>query len=224
MSNWLALFLIGISTAVAYGQTPSRYQAGTIVAVAAHQNPGESATDVANYDVSIKVGNTIYVVLYTPPPGRSTVVKYSPGLGVLVLIKDDTLTCNKFDHTDKLPILRRETLAPKGRFDVSRMHGEYFTMKQQHLAESLNLSDDQLTRIQPILEQESGEVSQVVGDPSLSRKDKLNQWGKIVQASDKKLEPLLSQAQVGKLRQLRKEQKPELKKLLDQPKNSAGKD
>jgi hypothetical protein len=223
MLKWLTLVLISISIVSATGQTSSsRYQAGVITAVNTHQNAqGESDTDVMRYDVSIKVGNTIYVALYTPPTGRTT-VEYSVGLGLLVLVKGDTLTCNKFSQTDNLPILRRETLAAKSNLDLSRIPGEYFNMKQQHLSEVLGLTDDQHTKIQPILEQESGEVSQLVGNPSLSRKEKLNRWGKIVQSSDKKLEPLLSQVQLGKLHELRKEQKPEMKKLIDEGKTSTG--
>jgi hypothetical protein len=101
------------------------------------------------------------------------------------------------------------------------MPGEYFNMKQQHISEVLSLSDDQQAKMQPILEQESGEVSQIMGNPSLSRKDKLNRWKQIVQSSDKKLEPLLSQAQVDKLHKLREEQKPEIKKLIEEQKTSA---
>ena len=220
MSKCLSLILVIVSLLSVSAQTESsRYQPGVITAVSPHPKaPGEDDAD-GRYDVSIKVGDTVYVVLYTPPPGRTT-VEYSVGLGLLVLIKGDTLTCNKFDRTDDLPILRRETLPPKSSVDFSRLSGEYFNMKQQHLSETLNLSDDQLTKIQPILEQESGEVGQVVGNPSLSRKDKLNRWEKIVQSSDKKLEPLLSQAQVEKLRALRKEQKPEVKKLIDEQKGT----
>jgi hypothetical protein len=219
MSKWLGIILASLSILSATGQTSSsKYQAGTIAAVSPHPNAaGESNSDVNRYDVSIQVGNTNYVTLYTPPPGR-TVVKFSVGLGLLCLDKGDTLTCNKLTQTYELPILRRETLPAKSVFDVAKRPGEYFTMKQQHLSEKLSLSDDQQTKIQPILEQESGEASQIVGNRALSRKEKLNRWQKIVQSSDKKMEPILSQEQLGKLRQLRKEQKTELKKLMDEQK------
>ncbi len=221
MPKLLGIVLVSLSILSASGQSSSsKYQPGVITAVSLHQNAPGEPSDVVRYDVSIKVGNISYVVLYTPPHGRTT-VEYSAGLGLLVLDKGETLTCNKFTETDDLPILRRETLPAKSTFDASRMPGEYFNMKQQHLSEMLSLSDDQQTKIQPILEQESGEISQIVGNPSLSLNEKLNRWEKIVQSSDKKLGPLLSQAQLNKLHDLRKKQKPEIKKLIGEQKTSA---
>jgi hypothetical protein len=219
MSKWLGVILASLSILSATGQTSSsKYQAGTITVVSPHQNAaGESGSDVVHYDVSIQVGNTNYVTLYTPPPGR-TVAKFAVGLGLLCLDKGDTLTCNKLTQTYELPILRKETVPAKSGLDVSRISGDYFNMKKQHLTEKLGLSDDQQTKIQPILEQESGEASQIVGNRALSLKEKLDRWQKIVQSSDKKMEPILSQEQLGKLRQLRKEQKPEIKKLIEDQK------
>src|SRR5690349_7486792 len=136
MPKWIALILTIVSVSLIFAQTASsRYQSGVITAVSPHQKAsGEPVADVIRYDISIKVGNTVYVVLYTPPDGRTT-AEYSAGLGVLVLVKDDTLTCNKFSRTDDLPIIRRETLPAKNGIDFSRMSGEYFSMKQQHLTE-----------------------------------------------------------------------------------------
>src|SRR5678810_1303576 len=64
----------------AMGQTASsNYQRGTITAVTVHQNaPGESSRDVVRYDVSVKVGNTNYVVLFTPPNGCLLYTSPSP--------------------------------------------------------------------------------------------------------------------------------------------------
>jgi hypothetical protein len=47
------------------------------VDVKAHQDSETSAAGASRYDVSLKVGETIYVVLYTPPFGIDT-VKYKP--------------------------------------------------------------------------------------------------------------------------------------------------
>jgi hypothetical protein len=79
----------------AYGQTSSsKFQPGTITAVTAHQNAaGESASAGARYDVSVKVGNTIYTVLYAPPNGANG-VEYSTGFELLVSVASDTLTFN----------------------------------------------------------------------------------------------------------------------------------
>jgi len=213
MSRLLSVIALCISCLSAYGQTSSNYQQGTITAVKAHQNaPGES--DVARYDVSIAVGDTLYVVLYTPPSGAKT-VEYSAGFSVLVLVGNDTLTFNsQLSGTTQLPILSRQPLPKQSRLDPARVPGEYFTMKQQHLSEVLGLTDDQQAKIKPILEQETAEVGSFVNSPVYSRKEKLNRWEKVVRSSDDKLKPFLSQSQLGKLQQLRKEQKQNLKQLI----------
>jgi len=203
----------------AQGQTASsKFQPGTITAVEAHQNvPGESG-DVARYDVSVKVGNTVYKVLYTPPNGASA-VKYSAGFELLVLVGNDTLTFNsQLSGMTVVPILSRQTLQTSSGPDLAKVPGQYFSMKQQRLSQTLNLSDDQQTRIKPILEQETGEVGQIFDNPALSRKDKLNRWEKIVQSSDDKIKPFLSQTQVQKLQDMRKQQMQDLKKLISEPK------
>jgi len=78
MLRLVGLFLIFLTMFPAFGQSTSKYQVGTITEVKAHQAAGSSASDAASYDVSVKVGDTIYVVLYTPPLGEET-VKYSAG-------------------------------------------------------------------------------------------------------------------------------------------------
>ena len=47
----------------------------------------------ASCDVSINVGDTIYVVLYTPALGEET-VKYAAGRDLLVLVGKSTITYN----------------------------------------------------------------------------------------------------------------------------------
>lgn len=75
-------------------------------------------------------------------------------------------------------------------------------------------------KIKPILEQETGEVGQILLNPVISRKDKVNRWEKIVQSSDDKIKPLLSQTQLQKLQELRKEQRQDLKKIIAEPKKN----
>jgi hypothetical protein len=215
MSEWVGLILVCAAILPAYGQTSSKFQPGTITAVTTHQNaPGESAGGVARYDVSVKVGNTIYTVLYTPPNGANA-VEYSRGFDLLVSVESDTLTFNsKLSGATVVPILNRQTLPAQSGLDLSKAPSQYFTMKQQHLSQTLNLSEDQQARIKPILEQETGEVAQILGNPVISRKDKLNRWVKIVQSSDDQIKPFLSQTQVQTLQGLRKEQRQDIKKLI----------
>jgi len=214
MAKWVLVLLLSVATV--FSQTSgSRYQSGTITAVTAHQiAPGEQDGNVAQYDVSVKVGNTVYVVLYTPPNGANG-VEYSAGLSTLVFVGTDTLTINnKLSEKTEVPILRREVLPAQSGLDLSKIPSQYFSMKQQHLSQALELSEDQRIKLKPIMEQEAGEASQFLGNPVLSRKEQLNRWEKLVRASDEKMKPFLSPTQVAKLQQLRQEQKQDLKKII----------
>lgn len=215
MRKRLGWILILVAMVYNFAQTSSsKYQPGTITAVVAHQNsPGESSSDIVRYDVSVEVGNTEYVVLYTPPNGANS-VEYSVGMELLVLVGSNDLTFNsKLSGTTDVPILRRQVLTAKSGLDLSRIPSQYFAMKQRHLSEVLRLTDDQQAKIKPILEQEAGEASQFLGNPVISRKDQMNRWEKLVQASDAKIKPFLTQAQADQLQALRREQKQDLKKL-----------
>src|SRR5204862_5136416 len=138
----------------------------------------------------------------TSPHGANS-VKYSAGLQLLVLVGSDTLTFNsRLSGTTELPIVSRETLPAQQGLDWSKAMGQYFSMKQQHLSETLDLSEEQQTKIKPILEQEAGEAGLFMGNPVLSRTEQLKRWEKVVQASDSKIKPLLSDVQLDKLQQL----------------------
>jgi len=93
MLRLVGLFLIFLTLFPAFGQSTSKYQVGTITEVKAHQSAGSGASDAASYDVSVKVGDTIYVVLYTPALGEDT-VKYAAGRDLLVLVGKTKITYN----------------------------------------------------------------------------------------------------------------------------------
>src|SRR6267378_4627452 len=93
MLRLVGLVCIFLSTFPAFCQSTSKYQVGTITEVKVHQAAGSGASDAASYDVSVKVGDTIYVVLYTPPLGEET-VKYSAGRDLLVLVGKRTIRYN----------------------------------------------------------------------------------------------------------------------------------
>jgi len=93
MLRLVGLFLIFLTLFPAFGQSTSKYQVGTITEVKAHQSAGSGASDAASYDVSVKVGDTIYVVLYTPALGEDT-VKYAAGRDLLVLVGKNIITYN----------------------------------------------------------------------------------------------------------------------------------
>jgi len=208
--------LICMSALSTLGQTrSSKYQPGTITAVTVHQSaPGEKSGDVTRYDVSVKVRNVVYVVLFTPLHGDN-IVEHSPGFEMLFLVGDKTLKFNsKGGRTVEVPILRSETLPEEKGIDWSKAQSQYFSMKQRHLSEALDLTDDQQAKIKPLIEQESGEAGSILWTPVVSPKDRLKQYQKIVKASDAKIKPLLSRPQAAKLEELRKQQRVEVKELI----------
>ena len=89
------VWVIGICLAAlpAVCQSTSKYQVATITEVRPHQAAGDDASSAASYDVSVKVGDTIYVALYTPPLGENT-VKYAAGRDLLVLMGKKTIIYN----------------------------------------------------------------------------------------------------------------------------------
>ena len=111
MLKLVGLFLICLTVFPAFGQSTPKYQVGTITEVKAHQGAGSGASDVANYDVSVKVGDTIYVVLYTPPLGEIT-VKYAAGRDLLVLVGKNKITYNDIlGQSHDVPIESRKPAA-----------------------------------------------------------------------------------------------------------------
>jgi len=88
--------------------------------------------------VAVKVGNTTYVVLYAPGNGANA-VEYSLGVDLLILVGNDTLTFNsKLSGTTEVPILQKEALSPESKPDLSKMPGQYFSLKLQNLSQALN--------------------------------------------------------------------------------------
>jgi hypothetical protein len=210
------VILICVSALASFGQTSSaKYQPGTITAVAVHQNaPGEPSGDPTRYDVSVKIRNVVYVVLYSPRAGDNS-VEYYRGMDLLFLVGSETLSFNsKTSGKIEMPILRHEVLPAEKGIDWSKARSQYFSMKQQHLSEALDLTDDQQAKIKPLIEQEAGEAGMILWTPVVPAKDRLKQFEKIVRASDAKIKTFLSPAQVSKLAELRKDQKVELKKLV----------
>jgi hypothetical protein len=104
-----------------FGQSTSKYQVGTITEVKVHQTAGSGASAAASYDVSVKVGDTVYVVLYTPAVGEDT-VKYAAGRDLLVLVGKNRITYNDIlGRSYEVPIESQKPAAmPKQSKSVSR--------------------------------------------------------------------------------------------------------
>ena len=111
MRRILGIALTCAVAASVLGQsTSSKYQPGTIMAVKDHLDPNDSTK---RYDVSIKVGNTMYVVLYTPPPGTYG-FQFSAGQDLLVSVGDKTITYNDLlGNSRKVPIVSRSPAPAK---------------------------------------------------------------------------------------------------------------
>ena len=93
MHKLIVVFTLCLLTLAALGQSTSKYQVAIITEVKPRQVAGDSASDPTSYDVSVKVGDTIYVVLYTQPLGELP-PKYARGHELLVLVGKNTITYN----------------------------------------------------------------------------------------------------------------------------------
>lgn len=96
-------------------ETPRKpkYQVGTITAAQCHRAPDADAR-VASCEVSVRVGNTAYGVLYAAPAGTDN-VRYETGRELLVLVGEDTITYNDvLGNSFQLPILSRAAVTQPG--------------------------------------------------------------------------------------------------------------
>jgi hypothetical protein len=117
MRKILSVVLLWMAVLPALCQSPSgKYQPGTIMEVKEHQgkaaaDSGAAGSSVKRFDISVKAGNTVYVVLYTPPPGTYG-GQYSQGMNLLVLVGEKTLTFNDVaGRSIEVPILSRTPAA-----------------------------------------------------------------------------------------------------------------
>jgi len=110
MLKQLCAIFICLTTVQAFCQSSGKYQVGTIANVKPHRTT-DSASDVVSYDVSLKVEDTIYVVLYTPPLGENS-VRYASGRDILILVGKKTITYNDLlGQSHEVPILNRRQAA-----------------------------------------------------------------------------------------------------------------
>jgi hypothetical protein len=108
MLKTIGVILICLVSLAAFCQSASKYQVGTITAVKPHQSANGSSSDAPSYEVSLKVADTVYNTLYTPPLGMKT-VNYAAGRQILVLIGEKTITYNDImGNSHEVPILSRK--------------------------------------------------------------------------------------------------------------------
>jgi hypothetical protein len=114
MRKLIGAVTLCLLTLPALCQPTSTYQVAIITEVKAHQVAGNPASDSTSYDVSVKVGDTIYVVLYTPPLSELP-PKYATGRELLVFVGKETITYNDMlGQSHEVPIeSRRPVTGPK---------------------------------------------------------------------------------------------------------------
>jgi hypothetical protein len=116
MRQPLLVVVISFFTFFAFGQASPKYQTATITEVRAHQLASDNtAPDNKDakpaYDVSLKIKNDVYVVLYTPREDTGA-AKYAAGRSVLVLVGEKTIKWNDIVGTTfDMPILSKTTVA-----------------------------------------------------------------------------------------------------------------
>ena len=85
------------------GELQSKWQVGTVTAVQCHQGT-DADPSITSCEVSLKVGDTVYVALYKPPLGIDTVFTTGRNLEVLIGIKN-LMFNDLLGHSFQVPIL-----------------------------------------------------------------------------------------------------------------------
>ena len=108
LRNLIVVIVLSLFSFLAFSQSSSKWQIATITEVAPHPAAEKSASETTSYDVTVRVGDTIYLVLYTPPLGEIP-PKYVAGRELLVLVGKDTLTYNNMlGRSFEVPIQTRK--------------------------------------------------------------------------------------------------------------------
>ena len=114
----LACALLATAVSMTASDQPAKsssdkWQVATIIDVKVHPPAPGGDANAITYDVTVRVGNTEYVVLYVPPEGSfKDAVKYRVGIESLVLVGKDTIQYNDMlGTTYEVPIISRRTIA-----------------------------------------------------------------------------------------------------------------
>jgi hypothetical protein len=108
---WSLLLIFGVTIPVFSQPASSKYQPGTIMAVEPHHATASDTDSARRYDISVKVGNTMYIVLYTQPPGTIS-PEYRTGLQLPVLVLGSTIKFNDgLGRSRELPIIGRRAIS-----------------------------------------------------------------------------------------------------------------
>ena len=92
MLKIMSVACICLLTLPALGES-AKYEVATIMDVQPHASAARDSSEVAKYDISVKVADVIYLVLYKDTMGTNT-IKYVAGRELLVHVGKDTITYN----------------------------------------------------------------------------------------------------------------------------------
>lgn len=110
MLRLIAVICVCVAAFALFAHAKPKYEAATIMDVQMHEG---STSDAVSYDVTVKVGETLYLVLFTPPID-TPVVKYVAGRELLVLVGEKTITYNDMlGQSWEVPIVSQRS-ATKG--------------------------------------------------------------------------------------------------------------
>ena len=113
MRKLIVMIALSLLALPALSQSTSKYQLAIISEVKPRDAAGSGASDPARYDVTVRVGDTIYVVLYTQALGELP-PKYATGHELLVLVGKDTITYNDMlGRSLQVPIESRRPASEK---------------------------------------------------------------------------------------------------------------
>ena len=112
MWKLIAIVALSLVTLPILCQSTSKYQVATILEVKPHANAAASTSDPTAYDVTVKVGDTTYLVLYTPHSGEND-AKYAAGRDLLVRVGKDIITYNDImGNSYEVPIQSQKPATP----------------------------------------------------------------------------------------------------------------
>jgi hypothetical protein len=94
---------------------------------------------------------------------------------------------------------------------AAQTQATYFTFRFDSLKQQLNLASDQEKQVKHVIEQETGELMQVVCNPATSRKRQLAMFNDILKESEASMQTILTKEQYRRLPQLREKMTRELK-------------
>ncbi len=111
MRSAMTICFLGLLTLSGMCQTEPKWTTGVITEVTKHVDTAAPATPTGKYDVSVRVGDVVYVVLYTPTPGNK-LVEYRVGTDLNVLVGKKAVKFNMSGgETKEAPILRKTVVA-----------------------------------------------------------------------------------------------------------------